>query len=81
MTHNDNKALDGTGSTKQTLYSASVNRSFGRHVSSSLEVRHTQQTSSGIATTSFTGGPGSTTFTTGNYKENAVIGTLRYTFQ
>ncbi len=72
VSHIRNKALVGAGDTRQTLLTASANRSFGRHATGSLQVRHTQQTNNGA---------GSFGFSTGSYTENAVIGSLRYTFQ
>ncbi len=67
-----NKALSGSGDTKQQIILASINRQFQRRLSGSLQYRNTRQDSNG-------GGNGGNFFSS-NYRENAVIGSLNLTF-
>ena len=61
-----NESLDGSIGTRHRLVSASVNRQFGRRTSGSLQYRNARQDGSGLGT--------------GNYHENAVIGSVRFDF-
>ncbi len=65
-----NHALNGTGDTRQRVLTASINRQIQRSLVGSLLYRNTLQSSDG-------GGAG---FFSGNYRENAVLGSLRLTF-
>ncbi len=65
-----NQAITGSGDTRQRLLTVSINRQIQPHLTGSVLYRNTTQTSD-----SSTGG-----FFSGNYRENAVLGSLRLTF-
>ena len=61
-----NESLVGTATTRQRILTASVNRQIGRRTSGSLQYRNARQDGSGLGT--------------GNYHENAVIGSVRFDY-
>ncbi len=65
-----NVALQGTGDTQSRIFTASVNRQLQPHLSGSVLYRNSSQTGDSID-----GG-----FYGGNYRENAVLGSLHLTF-
>ena len=66
-----NQAVVGAGDTRQRILTASINRQIQKHLTGSVLYRNSRQDSaSGTA-------PG---FFSGNYRENAVIGSLQLTF-
>ena len=72
-----NQAISGTGDTQVYQVTASLNRQIQPRLTGTVLVRHTQQTSENQGTginainSSYYGG---------NYRENAVLGSLRLTF-
>ncbi len=66
-----NKALIGDGDTRQRLLSASINRQLGKRLNGTVQYRNTRQDSGGAA---------SVGVFSGNYKENAILGSLRLDF-
>ena len=70
VTKNDNRAVVGTGETRQRQFVASVSRQVSRLVSATALYRNTAQTGSGTS-----GG-----FYGGNYHENAVLASVRVNF-
>ena len=64
------EALEGSGNTQQRLLVASINRQFTKTLSGTALYRNTVQTGSGD----------NTGFYGGNYRENAVLGSLRVNF-
>ena len=67
-----NSAVIGSGDTRQLVLSASVNRQIQKNVSGALQFRNSRQDSRDSAN----GGA----FFSGNYRENAVLGSLNLTF-
>ncbi len=65
-----NSAIEGSGETRQRQLVVSINRQFQPKLSGNLLYRNTSQTSNN-PTAGFYGG---------NYRENAVLGSLRLTF-
>ena len=65
-----NVALAGIGDTRQVQFVTSINRNFQQHLSGSLLYRHSMQTSDSA----------NAGFFSGNYRENAVLGSLRLTY-
>jgi uncharacterized protein (PEP-CTERM system associated) len=64
------QAIQGVGDTSQRIFTVSLNRQFQPHLSGNVLYRNTIQTSDN----------GGTGFFSGNYRENAVLGSLRLTF-
>jgi|GEM_PF-1738157 len=62
------QALEGIGDSRQRLFTVSMTRQFQQHLSGSLLYRNTTQTSNN---------GNSSGFYSGNYRENAVLGSLR----
>jgi uncharacterized protein (PEP-CTERM system associated) len=65
-----NYAVEGVGDTRQRVLIASINRAISKNVSANALYRNTTQT----------GSADSTGFYGGNYRENAVLGSLRVNF-
>lgn len=76
-TKNHNQAIQGFGDTRQRILTASINRQIQKHLSGSVLYRNTRQTgndnNNGV-------NAASGNFYSGNYRENAVYGSLRLTF-
>ena len=72
-----NVAIEGSGDTRQRVLTASINRQIQRDLSGTLLVRNTTQTGSN-QNNGVNGSSGN--FFSGNYRENAVIGSLRLNF-
>ena len=70
VTKSRSQAVQGSGDSRQRSFSASITRQFQQRLSGSVLYRNTTQTSD------FTSGG----FYSGNYRENAVLGSLRLTF-
>ncbi|MGI9025971.1 MAG: hypothetical protein ACR2GP_10385, partial [Burkholderiaceae bacterium] len=66
-----NQAVVGAGDTRQRILTASINRQIQKNLSGAVSYRNTRQDADSGAT------PG---FFSGNYRENAVIGSLLLTF-
>ena len=77
ITKTHNQALEGTGDSRQRQLTASINRQISKYLSGVVSYRNVVQT----AGTSGTGNQGNFgNFYSGNYRENAVFGSLRLTF-
>ncbi len=70
-TKTHNTALIGSGDTRQRVLQATINRQLGKRLSGYLQYRNTTQTGASDTLGNFYGG---------NYRENAILGSLRLTF-
>ena len=65
-----NQAIEGVGDSRTRIFTVSLNRQFQQHLSGSVLYRNVTQTSDG----------NSSGFFSGNYRENAVLGSLRLSY-
>jgi uncharacterized protein (PEP-CTERM system associated) len=82
---NSSRALEGSGETRQRQFVVSANRQISRLLSATILYRNTVQTGSGFnntaANANLNNGNGTdNNFFSGNYRENAVLGSLRVSF-